>query len=79
MAKGTHIGNNTPISIIDLVNLIGKVMDIEPDIKFCDYQVGDVPKTYANIDKAKEKLGYSPKTDMENGLRKFYSWMQNEE
>ena len=74
-----NLGNNTPISIIDLVNLIGKVMDIKPEIKYCDYQAGDVPKTYANIDKAKEKLGYSPKTDMENGLKKFYSWMQNEE
>jgi UDP-glucuronate 4-epimerase len=31
-------------------------------------------KTHANIDKAKEVLGYDPKTPIEAGLKKFMLW-----
>jgi UDP-glucuronate 4-epimerase len=37
-------------------------------------QPGDVPITWANIDKAKRLLGYSPKIAMEPGLRNFVDW-----
>jgi UDP-glucuronate 4-epimerase len=37
-------------------------------------QLGDVEKTYADIESAKEKLGYSPKTDVQEGIDKFIDW-----
>jgi len=37
-------------------------------------QPGDVPITWASIEKAKRLLGYSPKTSMEQGLRNFVDW-----
>jgi len=40
-------------------------------------QPGDVPITWANIDKAKHLLGYSPKTSMEQGLRNFVDWYRS--
>ncbi len=43
-------------------------------------QKGDVPKTFADINKAKELLGYNPQTNLKDGLKKFYDWFkQNEE
>jgi UDP-glucuronate 4-epimerase len=38
-------------------------------------QLGDVPQTYANIDKARELLGYEPKTEFMAGLREFVAWL----
>ena len=37
-------------------------------------QPGDVPKTFADISKAKALLGYNPQTPLQEGLKKFYNW-----
>jgi len=70
-----NIGNNKPISLIELVNNLEEVFEIKPNIIFEKEQPGDVPKTYANINKAEKLLGYQPKTLIKDGLDKFKSWM----
>jgi UDP-glucuronate 4-epimerase len=37
-------------------------------------QKGDVLITYSNTNKAKEMLGYDPKTTLENGIERFVEW-----
>ncbi len=42
-------------------------------------QPGDVPKTFADIQKARDLLGYNPMTTLQTGLKKFYNWyIQNQ-
>ena len=38
---------------------------------------GDVQRTYADISKAKKLLNYNPKTNLKNGLKKFYEWFNS--
>ncbi len=70
-----NIGNNKPISLKELVNNLEEVFEIKPNIVFEKEQPGDVPKTYANINKAKNLLGYEPKTSIKDGLEKFKNWI----
>ena len=70
-----NIGNNKPISLIQLVELLEKTFDIKPKIIFEKEQPGDVPKTFADINKAKKLLGYEPQTSIKNGLEKFEKWV----
>ena len=69
-----NLGNHRTITLSDLIlaieNSCGKkaVIDRQPD------QQGDVPQTYADIQKAKKLLGYQPSTDLKTGLENFYSW-----
>ena len=44
------------------------VIDRLPD------QAGDVPITYANIEKARARLGYNPAVKIEAGIGKFVDW-----
>ena len=37
-------------------------------------QAGDVQKTNADITKAKNLIGYNPKTNFQNGIKKFVEW-----
>ena len=37
-------------------------------------QLGDVKKTYADIEKTKQKLGYSPTTNIQEGINNFLDW-----
>jgi len=72
-----NIGNNKPISLIDLVRALEEVLEVKAKIVFEEEQPGDVPVTYANIEKAKELLNYSPKTSVKEGLLHFKTWIQN--
>lgn len=69
-----NIGNSSPTSLKEMINTIAKVLNIEPKIKQLPMQPGDVDRTYANVSKAKELIGYEPKTTFEEGIKKFVEW-----
>ena len=69
-----NLGNNYPVSLIELIGSIEKVIGKKAMIDQLPDQPGDVPKTFADISKAKHLLGYEPKTKLEEGLEKFYQW-----
>ena len=37
-------------------------------------QPGDVPETYADIQRSREILGFNPRTNIEEGITRFVSW-----
>ena len=37
-------------------------------------QPGDVPRTCANIDKAKKLIGYKPRVSFEEGMKRTAQW-----
>jgi UDP-glucuronate 4-epimerase len=40
-------------------------------------QPGDVPQTWANVDKAHALLGYNPTTTYAEGVRQFVDWLRS--
>ena len=73
-----NLGNSSPISLKEMINTIGKTLGVEPEIKQLPMQPGDVDRTYADISKAKKLIGYEPKTNFEEGIKKFVEWYKNE-
>lgn len=69
-----NIGNSSPTSLKEMINTIAKVLNVEPKIKQLPMQPGDVDRTYADVSKAKELIGYEPKTTFEEGIKKFVEW-----
>lgn len=69
-----NLGNSSPTSLKEMINIIGKTLGVEPKIKQLPMQPGDVDRTYADITKAKKLIGYEPKTSFEEGIRKFVEW-----
>lgn len=72
-----NIGNSSPTSLKEMIDTIGKALNIEPKIKQLPMQPGDVDRTYADISKAKRLLGYEPKTTFEEGISNFIEWYKN--
>jgi UDP-glucuronate 4-epimerase len=74
-----NIGESEPISLSRLIetleNALGKkaVIDRQP------LQPGDMPLTFADISKAREKLGFNPKVKLEQGVKLFVDWFLNED
>ena len=69
-----NLGNNYTISLKDLIAAIEDVIGKKAIIERQPDQAGDVPKTFADISKAKMLLGYNPQTKLKDGLKKFYEW-----
>lgn len=69
-----NIGNSSPTSLKEMINTIAKVLGIEPKIKQLPMQPGDVDRTYADVSKAKELIGYEPKITFEQGIQNFVNW-----
>lgn len=80
--KGVHkniynIGTDEEISIKKLVDLISTVSATEIKIVKGFQPEGGVQRRCPDVSKMK-KLGYTPKTDLNAGLRKTYLWYNND-
>lgn len=72
-----NLGNSNPISLKEMINTIGLVLNKTPIIEQLPMQQGDVDITFADISKAKELIGYNPKTPFKDGIEKFVEWYKN--
>lgn len=71
-----NIGGGTRIALIDAVALIESLTGKKAGIKWMNAQKGDVQDTWADIERARECLGYEPKVSFEQGLRAEISWIE---
>ncbi|MCK5591470.1 MAG: GDP-mannose 4,6-dehydratase, partial [Candidatus Pacebacteria bacterium] len=69
-----NLGNNKPVELIKFIELLEEHLGMKADKRLLPIQPGDVAETWADIEKAKEKLGYNPQTTVEEGLKKFVDW-----
>ncbi len=75
-AKGEifNIGTGKETTIIDLAKKILEVTKSKSTMQFVSARKGDLPALCASIDKIKQKLGWSPKTSLEEGLSRTAKW-----
>ncbi len=66
-------------SLVDLANIIGKTVGVEPKITFTPSQAGEVTRYIADITKARKLLGYTPQTSLSEGIPKSIAWTREYE
>lgn len=71
-----NLGGSETTQLRDLIEGIGRVLDIEPTIERYPMPPGDVKRTYADVTKARRLLGYAPETPIDEGLQKFGAWVK---
>ncbi|MBU0707879.1 NAD-dependent epimerase/dehydratase family protein, partial [Patescibacteria group bacterium] len=69
-----NLGNSNTVHLEYFIELIEKELGIKAKRNLLPLQAGDVEKTYADIAKAKEMLGFDPKTNIEAGIHNFINW-----
>ena len=69
-----NLGDSKTITLEQLVSKIEEVLGKKARRNRLAMQPGDVPVTYANIDKAGKMLGYQPRIGINEGLVKFAEW-----
>lgn len=73
-----NLGNSSPVTLNELILNIERVTLKKAKLNILPMQPGDVPVTFANIDKAVVKLGYNPQTSLFDGLKKYINWLNED-
>jgi UDP-glucuronate 4-epimerase len=71
-----NLGESRTVELRELIGLLEKELDTHAIIDRQPPQPGDVPQTFADIDKARRLLGYNPQTQIEEGIRRFVEWFR---
>ena len=74
-----NFGTGKEVSIIDLANKIIDFCGNKGDIKpvHVEPRIGEVKRLIADATKAKNLLGWTPKYNLEEGLKEFVQWYKN--
>jgi UDP-glucose 4-epimerase len=70
-----NLGGGSETTVLNAIRLVEKISGCKAKLQRFDRQKGDVRHTRANLDQAKEKLGYKPSVSLEKGLARQWEWI----
>ena len=68
------IGNNNAVTLDVFISTLEDALGKKAIRNLLPMQPGDVRATYADIDRLRAKVGFSPATPLEEGIRRFTEW-----
>ena len=71
-----NLGNSRTVTLDELIVLLARALDVQPKIEALPAQPGDVPITYADIERARAELDYKPDFPIERGIKIFAEWFK---
>lgn len=72
-----NIGDNNPIGLMEMIATLENTLGRTAEKVMLPMQPGDVPATFANIDKLQQLIGYKPKVGLGDGLARFADWWKS--
>ncbi|HMN33295.1 MAG TPA: GDP-mannose 4,6-dehydratase [Chitinophagaceae bacterium] len=70
-----NLGNSQTVTLNEMISTIENTLSKKAIIHQMPEQPGDVPITFSDITKAKEKLNFNPQTSLKEGVEKFVEWL----
>ncbi len=71
-----NIGGGSYISVSGAIKLLEEIVEKKARIRYIEKRKGEMDATWADIGKAKNMLGYSPRSDLREGLREEVEWIK---
>jgi UDP-glucuronate 4-epimerase len=72
-----NIGNSDKIPLMDFVAAIEEATGKTALRNFLPMQMGDVPATWADASLLRRLTGYTPQTNVQDGIRAFVAWFRD--
>ena len=76
-----NVGSGNAYTIRDIAGRLAEVMGKEkiiPEITY-KYRAGDIRHCFADISKAKDLLGFTPKISLKEGLKELSEWLKDQQ
>jgi len=71
-----NLGRGQVVSILNLVELMGQAMGVEPNLVLTHRKPGDALRTCADIGRASLELGYRPAVSIAEGLERYIACLR---
>lgn len=76
VGEAINLASETETKVIDIANMVNKLTGNNSGVEFVKRRDWDkITRRRASIEKARRILGYSPKIEMEVGIRKTFDWI----
>lgn len=69
-----NLGNNRCEDLLKVISIIEGHLGVKAKMQFLPMQPGDIPESFANIEKARAMLAFEPSTPIEKGIPAFLDW-----
>ena len=69
-----NVGNHAPVTLDRFITAIETAVGTSAERRLVSMQPGDVPDTYADIERLSRAAGFSPQTTIEDGISRFVAW-----
>jgi UDP-glucuronate 4-epimerase len=81
--KGTNyevinMGNNRTVSLNEMIETLEELLGRKAKRETKPLQAGDVPQTWASVEKSQACLGFRPNTPFKEGVKAFTEWYSKE-
>lgn len=72
-----NLGNHHPINLLTLIERLEEALNQKAIKQMLPMQPGEVIETFADIEKSKKMLGFTPKVSLEEGILRFVEWFKS--
>ncbi len=72
-----NIGNSKKVKLLDFIDAIESELGVNAIRNFMPMQTGDVSKTWADITLLNQLTGFTPQTELHDGIKNFIDWYRD--
>ena len=69
-----NLGRSDTVILNDLITITEEALGRKAKVERRPDRLGDVPATYADIEKSRRVIGFEPKVDIREGMRRYVEW-----
>jgi len=69
-----NLGSDRPVVLMDAIRLVEELVGKKANLEYRPRHPADVPATWADINKARQVLGWQPNHKLEDGLASLVDW-----
>lgn len=73
-----NLGNDQTVTLSEMITTIEEVIGKKAIIDRQPEQPGDVPQTWADVQRGNALLGYKPSTSFQEGIERFIEWWETQ-
>jgi UDP-glucuronate 4-epimerase len=73
-----NVGSQAPVETRAVVDELERVLGVPAKRTYLPAQLGDVTATFADITRARERLGWEPRTSFPRGIEAFAAWLRHD-
>jgi CDP-glucose 4,6-dehydratase len=76
--RAWNAGSGEPLSVLEIVSRLIEISgrDVEPEIKGAGVPHGELDRQFLDATAIREELGWTPKWDLDSGLRAAWEWYE---